>query len=58
MLFSREAFANQESRGEQKLKLEVFDPPTCCSSGVCGATPSEGELAVLAGVDGGNNATS
>ena len=38
MLFFREDFANQESRGEQRLILEVFDLPMCCSAGVCGAS--------------------
>jgi len=38
MLFFREAFANQESRVEWIMKLEVFDPRMCWSSGVCGAT--------------------
>jgi len=23
-------------KGEEAMKLEVFDPPMCCSSGVCG----------------------
>jgi hypothetical protein len=28
-----------ESRGASKIRVEVFDPAMCCSTGVCGPSP-------------------
>ena len=33
---------NESQRGMTMVKLEVFDPPMCCSSGVCGPKGDRG----------------